>query len=178
MFKNGLLLILFILNFFLSYKYGGNVSLHSQLENIDRLQNISSVIFGVMGAWIALIYPESLNQILNWNNKLVLANVSAIKRILLPIKCATIVILYVLLFNWISPVLVQLEILKSHKEFALACNFFLVGSSCILLFVAILFSFAPIDHVEAQIFKKSGIRNSLTRKRGMAKENSSDNLDE
>lgn len=170
MLKVFIILILVIFNVIISYFFGSGVDLAEQKEAIGSLQTISAVIFGVMGAWIAIVYPDSLSQILKWSNKEVDKDVEAVKKILLPIKYATTVLLYSLMFNWLAPVFRQIILLQQNKDIALTISFFFIGCCYLSLLVALVFSFAPIDRVENRINKKKGLRDALIKKRGMAQE--------
>ncbi|MEX0597390.1 MAG: hypothetical protein WD512_12925, partial [Candidatus Paceibacterota bacterium] len=43
----------------LGYKYGGSVSITQQLPILNLLVTISSIVFGLMGVWLAVIYADS-----------------------------------------------------------------------------------------------------------------------
>src|SRR5690625_7087270 len=42
--------------------FGGKVTFNEQMPIYDGLRNTSAIIFAVMGAWIALLYPGKLRS--------------------------------------------------------------------------------------------------------------------
>lgn len=55
------LLFLSVSTFF--FYWGRYVSLSSVFDLNEGLINLSAIVFGVMGAWLAIIYPDVLNQV-------------------------------------------------------------------------------------------------------------------
>lgn len=161
-------ILFFLFNAFLSFKWGGSITIESQTSSVEILQNISSVIFGVMGAWIAIVYPEALSGILKWQNTDNDKQVLAVQKILMPIKIATFVLIYTLLFFWLSPIVSRIEFFLNNKEFFRSLNYFCIGSSFILLLISIIYSFFPMEKVQNLIKRKNETRKSLERKRGRA----------
>ncbi|MCI5122880.1 MAG: hypothetical protein D3908_17170 [Candidatus Electrothrix sp. AUS4] len=47
----------------LCYSVGSDIKISEQLPLYESLRNTSAIIFGVMGAWIAILYPNSLLKI-------------------------------------------------------------------------------------------------------------------
>lgn len=44
--------------------YGKNVPFNDQKDILDSLKDTASIIFAILGAWIAVIYPQDLQKIL------------------------------------------------------------------------------------------------------------------
>ncbi|MCG9649316.1 hypothetical protein L1D24_12145 [Vibrio brasiliensis] len=45
---------------YFTYKLGMTISYKKQAGLISEIRNVSSIIFGVTGAWLALVYPKAL----------------------------------------------------------------------------------------------------------------------
>ncbi|TOA17844.1 hypothetical protein CGK32_23205, partial [Vibrio parahaemolyticus] len=101
---------------FISYNYllnfAGNLPISTIKAQIGILVNVSAILFGVIGAWLALIYPSALQKI-QGNTSLDLAysgvNLSVLKGLVI-----------VLLFSTLSLILSMLTdlalTLSSHPK--------------------------------------------------------------
>jgi len=89
---------------YLGYHFGANIALGDQWPYFEALRTTTSIVFGVMGALLAVVFPEVLKQGLRGTNAP--SGESNLRRVLLP--CANSAILLIVLivlapaFAWIK----------------------------------------------------------------------------
>lgn len=89
---------------FLGYHFGANITLVDQWPYFEALRATTSIVFGVMGALLAVVFPEVLKQGLRGSGAP--SEESNLRRVLLP--CANSAILLIVLvvlapaFAWIK----------------------------------------------------------------------------
>ena len=164
--KKFILLTSFFFILYISISYGRNISFKIQENIYDSLRYISSIIFGFMGTWIAIIYPDTLKDIFNWKKT---PQHLFIKRLFLPFKIAIITVILSLVLKWISPILKQIEIVVKNKEFFMIFSFFILSLSVLFLTFSLLMCFLPLEHAEEEMNDKKRKREFIDRKKGNAK---------
>lgn len=55
-------ILLILIPISLIFIYGKNVSYSDQKDILDSLKDTASIIFAILGAWIAVIYPKNLQE--------------------------------------------------------------------------------------------------------------------
>lgn len=63
MIRRTLLSILAMLVAYASYNYGSEVPVSTQIDLLNFLVTISSVVFGVVGIWLAVVFPDVISGI-------------------------------------------------------------------------------------------------------------------
>jgi hypothetical protein len=97
-------LIFGLLSGYLGYHFGADITLADQWPYFEALRTTTSIVFGVMGALLAVIFPEVLKQGLRATGAL--SGETNLKRVLLP--CANSAILLIALvalaplFAWVK----------------------------------------------------------------------------
>lgn len=122
------------------------IPLSEQLTLLGNLQTTSAIIFGIIGAWIAIIYPKtltSLNSPLSHGYRL---DAQRYQSLLAPLRLSTLVLLTV---SIITP---ALSIIKNLKFYSVSANqamthrvlFGVLISLSLAQLVAILLSLGPV----------------------------------
>ncbi|WP_081195571.1 hypothetical protein [Halomonas sp. BC1] len=112
-------LILLLAGFCLGWYFGENVSFSDQWPLFEALRNTAAIIFAVVGAWFAIIYPERMKGILNRKSPSPLA-VSAgegIGKLFSPIVHSTIILCIILLIGILAPLAKQIDYLVANSEY-------------------------------------------------------------
>lgn len=55
-------IFLILIPIYLIFTYGKNVPYSDQKDILDSLKDTASIIFAILGAWIAVIYPKNLQE--------------------------------------------------------------------------------------------------------------------
>lgn len=88
--------------------FGRGLPFSQQWGYFDSLRTTASIVFGVMGVWISILYPKALESVLNIGRGSVDSGYDArIHALLLPVKLSTFVIAVVLLVGPFALVLKQ-----------------------------------------------------------------------
>lgn len=107
---------------------GKNISVSDQLPIYESLRNTSAIIFGVMGAWIAILYPSALLKIYGKTDiEEAEKGSKSIKQLISPMVLSTIIVSFVLVISLIAPVLRNIPLLITYKEIVRSFSFSLLG---------------------------------------------------
>lgn len=98
----------------IAFIYGRNIPFKEQWPLYDSLRNTASIVFAVMGAWIALLYPEALSTLFKVGKiQGDFVRVRQINKLLLPLIYSTFVLSSILVVGIAAPILKQIPILST-----------------------------------------------------------------
>lgn len=116
-----------------AFNFGGDISFSKQWPLYESLRTTAGIIFGVMGVWIALIYPDTLAKVLDKDQQNKEDEINKLRKVLEPLIMATIILLLVLLIGVFVPILKQFDILIEYVVFLRMASFFILLSSTFLM---------------------------------------------
>lgn len=99
----------------LSFCYGKNVPFSNQWPLYEALRTTASIIFAVVGAWFAIIYPERLKK--SFHGGAVSDTSNGVMRLFTPIVHSTAILSSVLIIGVLAPIFKQFDIVTQNKEF-------------------------------------------------------------
>ena len=125
------------------YFFGQKVVFVEQWSLYEALRTTAAIIFGVMGAWIAIVYPNSLTKIFdkNYDNKS--AEIQKIKRLLFPLTVSTSILAIVLLLGLLAPIIRQIDFFAKHAEIVRGMSFSTLGILTLVQLWTLIVSLAP-----------------------------------
>lgn len=130
----------------LCFFYGGEISIAKQLPIYESLRNTSAIIFGVMGAWIAILYPNALLEIYGRKDSpSAEKQTKNIKQLISPMILSTIIVSLVLIVSLIDPVIRTIHNIYEYRQTIRSISFGLLGALTSLQLLALLASLAPSD---------------------------------
>ena len=107
-------LILLIFGFL----YGQNIQFSDQWPLFEALRSTASIIFAVIGAWAAIIYPERLKLAFHKDGKIIKSsNAKGMEMIMTPIFHSTILLAILLMTGIIAPIMKQFEFALNRIDF-------------------------------------------------------------
>ncbi|MCI5137183.1 MAG: hypothetical protein D3922_01925 [Candidatus Electrothrix sp. AR1] len=128
----------------LCYSVGSDIKISEQLPLYESLRNTSAIIFGVMGAWIAILYPNSLLKIYG---KLDAKNSEQeekkFKQLISPMVFSTVIVSLVLVIGLCAPVLRKVSFLLEYKEVFRSLSFSFLGTLTFLQLWALFCALEP-----------------------------------
>jgi len=128
---------------------GGGITFKEQMTIYDGLRNTSAIIFAVMGAWIALLYPGKLSQAFGRKPYKEKANeIDQINRLFRPMIYSTIILMVVIGVSLIVPLAKQVSYLHAYKEHFRAISFGTIASLTLLQFWSIILTLVPGDTIK------------------------------
>jgi phosphotransferase system glucose/maltose/N-acetylglucosamine-specific IIC component len=158
--------ILVVLSVFF-YNYGRNVPIQKQISLYESLRNTSSIIFGVMGAWMAIIYPDTLSTIIRNKKDSTPEDrrkLQEMGKVLSPLIYSTIILIVVLLVGITEPLLKQIPILMSHSKIIRGLSYSLISLLTILQIWSILLTLLPADIVVRKLDSIQDMKNVQNRR--------------
>lgn len=143
---------------------GQEIPMESQLEMYGDLRNTSAIIFGVMGAWLAILHPSSLKVVFSEDNKEINPkDKTTITLLLRPIFVATIVLVAALLIGPTVLAAKTIHQLLDIRETLRGLSFSLLCSLSVLQLWALLLTLVPADLIYLKIQKDE--KNAQIKKR-------------
>ncbi len=128
---------------------GRYVPAADQLRLNESLRTLSSIVFAVVGAWIALIYPRALEQVLDKTAGD--AQVTNVLRLLRPLMYSTAVLIFGLVFDVLAVTLPHLSWSQAWIP-ALRSSAFVVLTALVLMqLYATLMTLLPTDVLRQEL---------------------------
>lgn len=129
--------------------FGGKVTFNEQMPIYDGLRNTSAIIFAVMGAWIALLYPGKLSQAFGKKPyKEKADDIEQINRLFRPMIYSTIILMVVIGVSFAVPLAKQIDYLYQYKEIFRAVSFGTIAFLTLLQFWSIILTLVPGDTIK------------------------------
>lgn len=146
--KGGIIGIIIALFLIFSAYFGQNVPFASQWPLFEALRTTASIIFAVVGAWFAIIYPERLKKSFKGGGTDSDANGRGITRLFTPIVHSTAILASVLIIGVAAPLLKQLTFVVEHKEFFRGVSYFVLVCLTLWQLLTVLYSLIGPDMVK------------------------------
>lgn len=148
--------------------FGRNIPFEKQWPLYDALRNTAAIVFGVMGAWIALIYPEALSQILGQSHNSRITEdedkIKEIKKLLSPLIYSTSILIFVLLIGIFAPIFKQISLFMNHRDLMRGISYVSLGVLTLCQLWAVILTLIPADLVKQNldyIHEKQKVRKRL-----------------
>ncbi len=130
---------------------GDEVDYHAQRPILVGLRYISGIVFGVVGAWIAIVNPRELratirkipDDLSGASEKMVL-----FQRLLSAIRYSTAVLIVVLIMTIAEPVAKQSAFLLEHSSFVRRITFSVLGLASAAQLWSILLAVTPSEEYD------------------------------
>ena len=108
------------------WHYGHLVPFSEQWPLYEALRTTAAIIFAVVGAWFAIIYPERMKGVFN-KNPSPLNNLSnGMEKLFSPVFHSTIILCIILVLGVIAPVLKRIDFLLEWKDMLRSASFSLL----------------------------------------------------
>ncbi|EOA3299795.1 hypothetical protein ACUH7A_004023 [Yersinia enterocolitica] len=125
---------------------GRHISFAVQWPLFEALRTTASIIFAVVGAWFAIIYPERLKK--SFRGGVSDGNGGGIQRLFTPIVHSTAILATVLLIGIVAPLLKQFDWIILHKVAFRGISYGLLVSLTLWQLVTVVFSLIGPDIVK------------------------------
>ncbi|MDP2504005.1 hypothetical protein BCT47_23045 [Vibrio splendidus] len=151
----------------LSFWFGGDIPLKSQLPIYDGLRNTAAIIFAIMGAWIALLYPKVLGTSFGKKTDAQVEELKEIEKLFQPMLYSTLILMLVIIVSFVVPLAKLSPWLISHKEYLRSMSFGALSILTILQFWSLLLTLLPGDAVKDEV--RDNLERAAVLKRMMPK---------
>lgn len=148
---------------------GRDIPVSVQVGILSALFQAASIIFGILGAWLAIVYPQELQNL--FKKDVNLGEVGGLlERIFFPLRISASVVIFCILHTWLSPLLHLVPIFETYKALVRQANFFLTSLAVLATVWALVGVFYPMDSAELHLKSvKNGLARHITRTSGTSK---------
>ena len=136
------------------YWLGRAVPFAQQWPLYEALRNTASIIFAVVGAWLAIIYPERLKLSFGKRSSTAEPGSGNIGLLLLPAVHSTILLVVLLLIGVVAPLLKQIPTLLLHVEVFRGLSYAGVVALTCWQVVIVVMTLFPADVVQTNLARE------------------------
>lgn len=131
--------------------HGTAVPFVEQKPAFDGLLQIAGIVFGVLGAWLAIVYPGALGDVLKGRRQLGEPETRSLQQLVGPMITATVVILAVLAANVFAPWAKHQPWIIAHTDWARRGAFGALGLFSTTLLWGVLECLVPLANAQNAI---------------------------
>ncbi len=131
--------------------FGSKVPFSEQWPLFEALRTTASIIFAVVGAWFAIIYPERLKLSFRGGKPSVESGSdSGIHHLFTPIVHSTCILSIVLVIGVAAPILKRVEFLAEYTEICRGLSFGILTALTLWQLLTVLYSLIAPDMLKTQ----------------------------
>ncbi|EXI62209.1 hypothetical protein MHD_10185 [Mannheimia granulomatis] len=146
--------IVLVLSFALSasaaYFVGDKITFSEQWGLYETLRTTASIIFAVVGAWFAIVYPEKLRAPFRERITTQASSDTRFGSLFSPIVNSTVILCLILLIGILAPVLKQIPALLEYKGYLRASSFFILCCLTFWQIWTVFITLIPADMLKRQ----------------------------
>lgn len=161
------LTVLIILLFIFACGYlGRNIPFAEQWPLFEALRTTASIIFAVIGAWFAIIYPERLKISFKGGKEKKENSSLGIHKLFAPIVHSTIILSIILLIGIVAPIIKRLSFCHEYLPYFRGFSYALLVFLTLWQLVTVIYSLLPADlikrSVDSEDATKQSVNNAVT----------------
>ena len=127
-----------------SYYFGKSIPFSQQWPLYEALRTTAAIIFAVVGAWLAIVYPERLK--FSFNRQAEKNSTGKNFGLLfVPAIHSTIILIILLLVGILAPLLRQIPLNDEYREVARGLSYLLVAALTLWQVVIVAMAIAPVE---------------------------------
>lgn len=131
------------------YVLGQKVPFSDQWPLYEALRNTAAIIFAVVGAWLAIIYPEKLRMSLREERAGEDVDSPNFRLLLTPAVSSAVILIIVLAVGVAAPLLKQVLYAQGHTEMLRGASFALLVFLTVWQMVIVVVAILPVDFLLA-----------------------------
>ncbi|EAA5455488.1 hypothetical protein A7G53_00820 [Salmonella enterica] len=131
--------------------YGRYVPFAQQSPLFEALRTTASIIFAVVGAWMAIIYPERLRFTFKPDSSKTTSMPVNMGKLLHPAVNSTFILCIVLLVGVLAPLVKQIAFLLPYKEWLRGASFGLLMALTFWQIWTVILTLVPADMIKAKV---------------------------
>lgn len=140
---------------------GGSVSFAQQWPLYEALRNTAAIIFAVVGAWLAIVYPERLRMSQGRPGTAEPKNAEKITKLLEPIVNSTVILAVVLIVGLIAPLIKGVPFVRAHVEVFRTISFVILASLTLLQICTVVLTLIPASDVRQQVLEEKVVKDTF-----------------
>ncbi|WP_443090299.1 hypothetical protein [Basfia succiniciproducens] len=165
-----ILIVSLVLGVILGYFFGDNIRFSEQWPLYEALRTTASIIFAVVGAWLAIIYPEKLKAPFRDKYQSIMSSDTRFSSLFSPIANSTIILSCVLVIGIISPIAKQISIFIEYKGIMRSISFGLLCCLTIWQVWTVFITLIPADLLKNKSDIEIARQNNIEHLMGKRKE--------
>lgn len=146
--------------------YGRKIPFVEQWPLYEALRTTAAIIFAVVGAWLAIVYPDRLRLSFDSESKKAEAG-SRFRALFTPVVNSTIVLCVVLMVGIAAPVMRQLQWVVSNASAARALSFSLLTGLTLWQMWTVVLTLVPADVLKSAADREASKQISMNALRGL-----------
>lgn len=131
--------------------WGRHIPFAEQWPFYEALRTTAAIVFGVMGAWVTMLYPRALESILRRDKATAAKEEGRVHALLLPVKLSTAVLVAVLLIGPLSALLKHIVVNPVWLPWARGSSFGMLVFLTLAEMAAVILTLWPIDSTKEEI---------------------------
>ena len=143
-----ILVVLALLIILFSAYFGRNVPFVNQWPLYEALRTTAAIIFAVVGAWFAIIYPERLKKSFRGGRTASDASGNGITRLFTPIVHSTVILASILVIGVAAPIVKQFGFVIENKVFFRGFSYLILVFLTLWQLVTVLYSLIGPDMIK------------------------------
>jgi hypothetical protein len=144
----------------IAFFFGQNIPFTEQKEVLDSLKDIAAIVFGVMGAWIAIIYPEMLSSVVQTRK---VSENASLRRLLEPMIYSAVVVCVIVVIALAGPIIKQFDFILAHKVVLRGVLYSIICLLALVLLGTMVLALLPGEVLEDKLSRAGGRKRLITR---------------
>ncbi len=145
--------------------FGEDISISEQLKLLQSLKDFASIVFGIMGAWVAIVYPDSLKKVFSRSENIDNLN-DRLTRLFFPLRVSLIIVVACLVYPWVYAVVKNYPALVAYRDLIRMINFSIGTFMLSMTLISLLFTFINIDDTHKNVVDTDKHLKSVERRSG------------
>tara|TARA_R100001039_G_C1794204_1_gene74261 strand:+ start:146 stop:679 length:534 start_codon:yes stop_codon:yes gene_type:complete len=133
-----------------AFHFGKEVPFSEQWPLFEALRTTASIIFAVIGAWLAIIYPERLRLSFKNADSTPETNGYGVSKLFTPIVHSTAILCVILIFGVVAPLLKRMEWLEIHVDLMRGLSYALLAILTLWQLWTVVLTLIPADLIKSQ----------------------------
>jgi hypothetical protein len=149
---------------------GQRVPFEEQWPLYEALRTTAAIIFAVIGAWLAIIYPERLRLSFGKTEGAAPKNGGKFSELFAPIVHSSLILCIVLLVGILAPVLKRADFVAEHVTTMRGLSFALLSSLTLWQLWTVVLTLVPADRIKSAADQDASDHRAKSALRGLAQQ--------
>lgn len=143
------------------FHYGKLISVSDQWPIFEALRTTAAIIFAVVGAWLAIIYPEKIKTLYRSSNDSVEVESTRFGVLLSPAVHSTAILSVVMILGVFVPILKNVSYLLAYKDILRGLFYSLAYTLTVWQLWTVILTLIPADAIKSQSDRNRAIEEGL-----------------
>lgn len=141
---------------------GSTITFKDQWPLYEALRNTAAIIFAVIGAWLAIVYPERLKMSLRDNGgHRAIGNEQKVVSLMTPIVNSTVILAAILLVGIGAPLIKELPFVRANVEVFRGVSYGLLTALTLWQLWTVVLTLVPASDVTTSVKREQAVREAV-----------------